>query len=383
MKLRSVLTLLLILLIAAGFGLPDFLPLPGIDFSAFPLEFPISAMTADAEVQSVEELEAVMKAAIGEAKESVKVRIISYDEKTYDINRLFKKVLEENAGLGFVSGCNASITRTFESAPATLELKVQYRYPVETVIAMRESADSKAAEITGKIIKPGMSDYEKVQAIHDYIIKNSVYDSVNANKDTVPAEGHEAYGVLVDGTGVCDSYAKAFKLLSDKAGVQCMLVEGSKAEALGQNPGSTDHAWNIVFIEGEYYHIDATWDDVSEDRDSDELAYHYFNLNDGDMQKTHVWDRTRYPACTGTSYNYYVYNELYADDYQEAVSMLAKTISAKEEKLMMKISKYNSATYNIERMLKRAVEESRLKRGISAKWIINDPLGIIDIEFEY
>lgn len=369
MRTRRLLIFLLVILAGISFKLPDASRL-----------LPAIAMAADAEVKSAEEFEAVMTAAIREVRESVKVRIVSYDEETYDVNSIFRRVLDENTGLGFVAGCSTSITRTFGKADALVELKLQYFYPSEKVSALRAEADLKAEELAGKLIKPGMSEYQKVLAVHDYLIRNSIYDRANADNDSVPPEEHEAYGVIVDGIGVCDSYAKAVKLLLDKAGVRCILVEGTGAEAPGQ---SADHAWNIVRIDGEYYHVDATWDDVSEERGSGVVAYHYFNLNDEELQKTHVWDRSRYPECTGTKYNYYVYNGLYTENYTETFSMLAKAVSERKERLAMRIADYSAAKYNIEEMIRKAALQSKLRRGISAKWIINDSLGILDIEFEY
>jgi transglutaminase/protease-like cytokinesis protein 3 len=248
---------------------------------------------------------------------------------------------------------------------------------------MRKAAESKANDIVREIIMPGMNDYEKVLAVHDYVIKNSRYDRLNADNGTVPAEEHEAYGVLVNGVGVCDSYAKAVKLILDKSGVQCMLVEGSKAENAGQGLNDVDHAWNIVRVDGEYYHVDATWDDVSEEWDSSEVGYQHLNLNDEEMQKTHIWDRSKYPQCTSTKYNYFRYSKLFAENHTETLSMLHNAISHREKKLIFRISDYDSTAYDIEKMIIEAAEKSSLKNGIKARWAINETFGVLDIEFEY
>lgn len=373
MKLRWLVIFLMAMLAVAGTGFPDAFRIPGAKVDIY----------ADAEVAGAEEFYAVMRDSVRDVKESVKVRIVKYDENTYNIDNAFKRVLAENSGLGFVSGCSATVTRVLGKDSAIVELKLQYQYPAEKVAAMRAETDIRAEEIIKNIINPDMSEYEKVLAIHDHVIKNARYDRLNADSNTVPAEEHEAYGVLVNGIGVCDSYAKAVKLLLGKAGVQCLLVEGSKLEGTGKLLGPVDHAWNIVKLDGEYYHLDATWDDVSEERDSPELIYHHFNLNDKEMQKTHVWDKSKYPPCTGTKYNYFEYNRLVANNRAEAISILAKAVSGKEKKLQLKFADYESSKYNIEELIKKAAEKSRPGRRISAKWIINDQLGVADIEFEY
>lgn len=383
MKLRRFLVFLLIILTVISFKFYDTFQFLSDKVKTISLELPFNAMEADVQVGSTEEFYSVILNAIREVKDVIKVRIVKYDEKAYDVNAALKKTLDENVNLGFVIGCTASVARIVGKDSATLELKLQYQYPGEKVIAMRESTENKANEIIRNIIKPGMSDYEKVLAVHDYIIINSRYDRANADRNTVPIEEHEAYGVLIKGIGVCDSYAKAVKLLLEKAGVQSMLVEGSKAGAVGQRLSDIDHAWNIVKLEGEYYHVDATWDDVSEEKDSRSLAYYYLNLNDEEMQKTHIWDKSKYPVSSGTKYNYFIYNKLIANSPEKTLEMLVRAISARDKKMLVKISDYRSNTYNIEELIKKAAEKSGLKQGISAKWVVNEPMGIVDIEFNY
>lgn len=373
MRLRGISIFLIIMVASVGISFPDVFQMLGAKVDIY----------ADAEVGSAGEFHAAMRDSIRDVKDSIKIRVAKYDESSYAVDTAFKRVLAENTGLGFVSSCSAVITTIPGRQSAVVELKYQYPYPREKIVAMRAETDRKVNEITGSLITPGMSDYEKVLAVHDYVIKSSRYDRLNADSNTVPPEGHEAYGVLVQGIGVCDSYAKAMKLLLEKVGVKCLIVEGSKVEDSLQGPGRVDHAWNIVMLDGEYYHIDATWDDVSEEKDSADLVYHHFNLNDAEMQKTHIWDKSKYPPCIGTRYDYFNYNKLIAKNRDEAVSMMTKVISGREKKLLLKLADYSSTAYNIEGMIKKAAEISRLRQGISAKWIINDSLGIVDFEFQY
>ncbi len=383
MRLRRLFVLLLIIFAVISIRFPDAFQLLGAKVRFLPLTLPVYDIAADAEVRSAEEFHAIMLDAIREVKDVTKVRIVNYDEKAYDVDTAFKSILSENVGLGFVSGCNATFTRALGRSWADVKLELQYQYPRDKIISMRAEMDKKANEIINNIITPGMNDYEKVLAVHDYVVKCSRYDRLNADADTVPAEEHEAYGVLVNGIGVCDSYAKAVKLLLEKAGAQTIIVEGSKVGTAEQGLAGADHAWNIVKLDGEYYHVDATWDDVSEERDSLELVYHHFNLNDEEMQKTHIWNKGKYPPCISTRYNYFEYNKLIAHDRAEFLSMLAKAVSDREKKLLIKIADYEGSAYNIEGLIKKAAEKSRPGKFISAKWIINDSLGVIDIEFEY
>ncbi len=100
----------------------------------------------------------------------------------------------------------------------------------------------------------GETMYDKLLSIHDYICQINTYV-----KGTPYC--YSAYGALVDGRSVCEGYAEAFKLLCDKAGIDCILVTGL---ALPDENDDTKeaHMWNFVRMDdGEWYAVDATWDD--------------------------------------------------------------------------------------------------------------------------
>ena len=90
----------------------------------------------------------------------------------------------------------------------------------------------------------GLSDYEKVCEIYDYLTHNVVYDD--------SLEDHSTYGALVEHCCVCQGYASAFYRLALEAGLDARIISG-----IG-NGGA--HGWNIVELNGNYYNLDATWD---------------------------------------------------------------------------------------------------------------------------
>lgn len=152
---------------------------------------------------------------------------------------------------------------------------------------------SKAHDIISQIVKPGMTDYEKELAIHDYIVTHTQYDYDNFLNNTVPEESYTAYGVLVKGTGVCQGYAAAMHMLLNMAGINTIIVTGTAKDG----SSTQNHAWNIVEVGGRYYHVDATWDDPITQDGQGILSHQYFNLNDNEMSKDHYWDRSVYPQC--------------------------------------------------------------------------------------
>lgn len=130
------------------------------------------------------------------------------------------------------------------------------------------------------------SDLQKEKAIHDYIATTVKY------KDTEAPYSHEAPGAVLYQIGVCEGIAKAFKYLSDQLGLQSIVVFGSSNEQ-GNEGG---HAWNLVRINGVFYHIDTTFDTTIS---SNCIRYDYFNLSDTDIRSSHHWN-DELPECPRT-----------------------------------------------------------------------------------
>ena len=111
------------------------------------------------------------------------------------------------------------------------------------------------------LIKPAKNEFEKVRSFYVWITENITYDTKtffnpNRNKKVTATE------VLTKRKAVCEGYSTLFKALCDNADIKCYLVQGySKGYGFSQRKKftSTDHAWNVVFINNKWYLIDATW----------------------------------------------------------------------------------------------------------------------------
>ncbi|OGC16497.1 hypothetical protein A2282_02045 [candidate division WOR-1 bacterium RIFOXYA12_FULL_36_13] len=162
----------------------------------------------------------------------------------------------------------------------------------------------KADKIIEEIIKPEYNEFERVLAIHDYIILNSVCDWDSYRTNTIPPESYTSYGVLVLGVGVCSGYAEAAKLLLDVAGVENIIICGEADSPLGARDG---HAWNMVKIDEEWFHLDATWDDVpSVPNERAQISYKAFLLDDFDISLlgNRDWKREGYPKSESKKFLY-------------------------------------------------------------------------------
>ena len=198
--------------------------------------------------------------------------------------------------------------------------------------------DSKTAALKSKVnsIKAGIpktSDYDKVKYIHDYIINHCRYNNnAVSNADAYPTS-FTAYGALVEGSAVCEGYAKAFSLLCNEVGVEALLVTGKgKGEP---------HMWNMVKCNGQWYHMDVTWDDATLNG-NDSIGYSYFNITTAQIKADHVIENTplNVPSASATAANYYYHNGLVASSYTQAKAIVLaeakKNISGGEKVIRIK-----------------------------------------------
>lgn len=99
---------------------------------------------------------------------------------------------------------------------------------------------------------------QKVKYIHDEIIWNTSYKLENTCAPENIGHIRTAYGALVKGESLCEGYARAVKAALDKLGIQCVLVQGGFQRT---TDSVEPHMWNYVQVDGQWYGLDATFDD--------------------------------------------------------------------------------------------------------------------------
>lgn len=136
----------------------------------------------------------------------------------------------------------------------------------QEVVQKKKELEDKVSKILSQI-PDGATDYEKARFIHDYICENCKYfEYPKEESDAVKWKVQTAYGCLCEGKSVCEGIARAYQLLMNRAGVECRTIYGAANEdclviklskVLDSN---LNHAWNIIKINGEWRHVDVTWD---------------------------------------------------------------------------------------------------------------------------
>lgn len=133
-------------------------------------------------------------------------------------------------------------------------------------------------------------DIYKIKYIHDLLTNINTYEWAYMNQS--------AYSALVRGRTVCAGYGMAFQYMMQRLGIPSVVLFGYAGEA---------HLWNMVYLDGEWYEMDVTWNDPIGNPPYI-YYYDYFNITTGQMG-----NRERYslssllPAAHGTLYSYYNY----------------------------------------------------------------------------
>ena len=179
-------------------------------------------------------------------------------------------------------------------------------------------------DIADELQLTALSPMDAILAVHDYLILNTAYDTP-AFESGQNTPSHYATGTLLTGNAVCSGYASSFLLLMQIAGIPCEYVH------------SDNHAWNLVQIEDEWYHIDVTWDDPAPDRPGI-VSYSFFMMPDDEvkaLEDHHVWECecSSHPACDSTKYRIYPYREFVCTTAQEATDLIR--LQANENEILL------------------------------------------------
>lgn len=138
----------------------------------------------------------------------------------------------------------------------------------EITAAQKAKVEEKGTEIISHI-DPNWTTVQKLAYINDYICTHMYYDYTY--------DSFNVYESIVNGKGVCSGYARAFWYLCYRLGIDCRLI-GSSA---------LDHQWNLVKVDGSWYHVDTTWNENGNIPDyAGEVIHKYFLSSDSWMKSS-------------------------------------------------------------------------------------------------
>jgi len=161
-----------------------------------------------------------------------------------------------------------------ETMPKILEIELSYPHTAEQDVEMRLALALKSQ----KLLKGAEASGD------EYTAYNICSALISAAEYSPEGGTGTAYGTIMDGIGGSEGFAMAYKMLCSALGIKCTVVEGER--------NGEKHFWNIIGLNGYYYHVDPSMCDVNGIKSA-------FLKTDYYMRGNYSWDTTAYKACNG------------------------------------------------------------------------------------
>lgn len=254
-------------------------------------------------------------------------------------NEMLNSILCDMPGIFWCDGEVSTISFTDGKKEDYAIVKPHYIYTSDEVSEKQTQMEPIINECLVNVPVDG-TEYDKVKYAFEYIINLVEYDMMATDSQNICS-------VFIEKKSVCAGYARATQYLLEQMGIQTTYVYGTSSNEIYTTP--VEHAWNIVQLDGQYYHVDTTWGDpvFTPQEDSPELTqqerinYDYLCCDDNALFKTHtISSEIEVPACTSNAYDYFIMNGMYYDQYNPEGYQAAMnaTISQKGKMTVFKFS---------------------------------------------
>lgn len=217
-------------------------------------------------------LEAIMK-----QKQSVNLPAIN---NANEIPIICKYILSDHPELYFVS-----TKFTIAMSISSLTINLSYLYNTKQQYEINQSFLNFKDKLKKEMNK---SDIERIYSTIFLLMRNSRYVIDNIYNQN-------AASVIYYHSAQCSGFASAFKYAMDLMGIWCIIVSGNISNESQNGP----HAWNVVKIDENYYHIDIT-SLANENIISINQLYQYrlFESDAQKKQKGYIWNYLEIPVCS-------------------------------------------------------------------------------------
>jgi len=181
-----------------------------------------------------------------------------------DIMQIYTDIRNNSPELFYLEN---SLLYYYNSYGIVTSVEFSYTMPPEEVEAARIQYDAEIAYIVS-LLEGSMSDMEIALFVHDYFAASFSYDN--------SMKVYDAYGLFNTRTGVCQAYSLAYAAVLRECGIDAVMITSE----------DMNHAWNLIKINGSWYHVDLSYDDPSPDRTG--LVLHdNFLLSDDAVRVNH------------------------------------------------------------------------------------------------
>ena len=248
----------------------------------------------------------------------------------------------------------------------TVQFKPEYIFKKKQILSHRQAMETRITRLVRQAAD--LSEAEKEQFVHDFICSSITYDKLKK------PYSHEIIGPLGQGVGVCEGIAKSVKVLLDRLGIWCIIALSDNNPEKGIR---YRHTWNIIRLNGQYYHLDATFDrSLSEDG---LIRYDYYNLPDSHVFRDHEPSMYPLPVCGDNKNFWYREKKLSFTKEEELQSRIAQYVRKKKPLVFHWRGGYLTADIirKIADMVRIEAEKKQLSPGIR----INRGQSVVQIDF--
>lgn len=232
------------------------------------------------------------------------------------ISSLYREIVYEQSENFWTNPYNSEMVINEIDGKFKVFIEPHYVLEKEDALAKKEKFNKTIDTIvTNANAKP--TTFEKILYVYDYILANCYYDESIIKNDNYDTKAINAYGCLVDGKTICSGYTLAFDAILKRLGFEC----GAEFNNYSDFSILTGHVWNYCKIDDEYYYFDLTWDDTGFDseyyKQYFDYSHTYFGITKDELSKTNftLSPDAPTPNCSGTKYNYFVYNGCNYSEY--------------------------------------------------------------------
>lgn len=215
-----------------------------------------------------------------------------------DISDLFLDVAREEDYFFYGQYGSAKVNTSYNPAKSSdnktfiekASFDVNYRVDLET----EYKVNTFVKNWVGENIDPSLTEYGKVKKIHDFIVKRNFYTKGDSQEKSGGISIYHPASILFGNGGVCNAYATLFDLMAKECGLNSQIVTGKSLKT------GEDHMWNMIQIMGNWYNVDATWDDPiinfsqgNVENLGDFVIYDYFLKSDSEIKKSRTINETK------------------------------------------------------------------------------------------
>jgi len=221
-------------------------------------------------VDTMEEVMELITEALNQYDTSLVILVNNY--LPLDIPQFISDYSKENPGI--VMELPQVVTQMYPntSSRRVLEIQLTYQTSRDDLRNMHEQVE-RIFDSSALYVTQNAPQSQKVAQLYTFLMERFDYQ---LKTSITPA-----YSLLSHGVGDQQSFATVFAEMCQRSGIECITVGGARSGEHWQ--------WNMVLIDGYYYHVD-----LLSCRDSGGLS-----LKNDSQMTSYVWDYSAYPACIG------------------------------------------------------------------------------------